>query len=226
MRKLLRGIVDFRLNVRPGKKEIFAELALGQSPDTLFVCCSDSRVAPNIFASTDPGDLFVVRNVGNLVPPCDATGDCTDDHSAGAAIEFAMMNLTVKEIIVCGHAECSGMRAILQGREKVTAPNLASWLKHGDLSLKRFKAGSSVGKKLEPHNQLSQLNVLQQIEHLKSYPMIKKRVDEGSLKLHGWWFDIKEAEVYEYEADEGVFHLIDEDYAKVLIDRANKNSES
>jgi carbonic anhydrase len=221
MRKLLRGIVDFRLNLRDTKKKIFAELALGQSPDTLFVCCSDSRVAPNIFASTDPGDLFVIRNVANLVPPYQPDGSPQRDTSAGAAIEFSILNLPVTEVVVCGHSECGGMRALIAGREHIEAPNLAAWLKYGEPSLKRFKAGSPIGKNLANHNQLSQLNVLQQMEHLKTYPFIKKRIEEGTLKIHGWWFDIQEAEVYEYEEDEGVFNVIDETYAQVLLDRAN-----
>ena len=96
MKKLLYGIVDFRKNVRPAVKETFAQLALGQRPDTLFIACSDSRVVPNLFASSDPGDLFVIRNVGNLIPPSDAGGHSKSDESEAAAIEFALLNLPVK----------------------------------------------------------------------------------------------------------------------------------
>src|SRR3954471_16096395 len=105
MRKLIRGIVDFRQNVRPKVKDTFAQLALGQRPDTLFIACSDSRVVPNLFASSDPGDLFVIRNVGNLIPPCGEKGRSTSDESEAAAIEFALLNLTVTEIVICGHSE-------------------------------------------------------------------------------------------------------------------------
>ena len=128
MKKLVKGIIDFRKHVRPSYRETFARLALGQSPDTLFIACSDSRVAPNVFASTDPGDLFVIRNVGNLVPPCGGEhGRSTADESEAAAIEFAVMNLGVSDVIICGHSECGAMQALLNGREKVQTPNLKSW---------------------------------------------------------------------------------------------------
>src|ERR1700693_2569793 len=106
MIKLIKGIVTFRRHVRPGYRKQFAHLALGQSPDTLFIACSDSRVVPNSFASTDPGDLFVIRNVGNLIPPCDQDGYSQADESEWAAIEFAIFALNVSDIIVCGHSEC------------------------------------------------------------------------------------------------------------------------
>lgn len=223
MKKLIRGIVDFRKNVRPSCKDTFAQLALGQRPDTLFIACSDSRVVPNLFASSDPGDLFVIRNVGNLIPPCGERGCSASDESEAAAIEFALLTLSVIEIIVCGHSECGAMDSLVRGRAQIEAPNLKSWLRHGDQSLQNLNAGSSMDRHLERHNQLSQLNVLQQIEHLRTYPVVRERLKEGRLRLHGWWFDIKEADVYEYEPSEGRFHLIDEGYARVLFERAGES---
>lgn len=217
MKKIVRGIVDFRKNVRPHVKETFAQLALGQAPDTLFIACSDSRVVPNLFASSDPGDLFVIRNVGNLIPICGEEGHSHSDESEAAAIEFALLNLPVAEIIVCGHSECGAMHSIAYGHEPVEAPNLNSWLRHGRGSVKRLKGGATIGSHLDLHNQISQINVLEQIEHLKTYPIVQQRLKEGRIKLHAWWFDIKEADVYEYEASEGKFHLIDEEYARTLL---------
>jgi len=224
MKKLIRGIVDFRQNMRPVCKDRFAQLALGQRPDALFIACSDSRVVPNLFASSDAGDLFVVRNVGNFIPPCGEEGRSASDESEAAAIEFALLNLPVSEIIVCGHSECGAMRALVEGAAVEQAPNLMSWLRHGKKGLKKFQSGMHLGHHLERHNQLSQLNVLEQIEHLKTYPIVRQRLSEGSLRLHGWWFDIKEADVYEYDDGDQRFNLIDEDYARVLIERANRNS--
>ena len=221
MKKLISGIVDFRTKVRPAYKDTFAQLALGQRPDTLFIVCSDSRVAPNVFASTDPGDLFVVRNVGNLIPLCGVEGRSKSDESEAAAIEFALLNLAVTNIIVCGHTECGAMLALVKGRSHVEGPNLKSWLRHGKGALQKLNDGSPIGNDLERHNQLSQLNVLEQLENLKSYPVVQDRLREGKLKLHGWWFNIKEAEVYNYEQSENRFHLIDEEYAKVLLSRAS-----
>jgi carbonic anhydrase len=217
MRKLIHGIVDFRKNVRDSYKDTFARLALGQRPDTLFIACSDSRVVPNLFASSDPGDLFVIRNVGNLIPPCGELGHSASDESEAAAIEFALLKLPVTEIIVCGHSECGAMVSLGNGRGTVEPSNLRSWLRHGEVSLQRMMAGNGLGEHLEPHNQLSQLNVLEQLEHLRTYPLVADRIQAGQLRLHAWWFDIKEAEVYEYDPSEGRFRLIDEEFASRLL---------
>ena len=215
MKKLVQGIIDFRNNSQPGYREKFARLALGQSPDTLFIACSDSRVVPNTFASTDPGDLFVIRNVGNLIPCCGQDGHSTADESEGAAIEFAVMTLNVSDIIVCGHSECAAMNALVEGREKIKAPNLRSWLRHGEASLKRL------ADRVEPNrpNQLSQINVLQQLEHLRSYPVVKDRINQGKLKLHAWWFELTTANVYAYSKAAGKFVLIDEVEAEKILER-------
>ncbi len=222
MKKLLKGIVDFRKNVRESVKVRFAELALGQRPDTLFIACSDSRVVPNLFASSDPGDLLVIRNVGNLVPPCGEHGHSASDESEAAAIEFALLSLKVPDIVICGHSECGAMTILSEGREKVQPSNLKSWLRHGDVTLQRLDHGIHLDPDLETHNLISQLNVLTQIEHLKTYPIVRERLESGSLRLHAWWFDIREADVYEYETSDGRFHLIDDVYAHTLLSRANQ----
>jgi carbonic anhydrase len=219
MKKLIRGIVGFRSNVRPGVKDTFARLALGQRPDTLFIACSDSRVVPNLFASSDPGDLFVVRNVGNLVPPC-GLGHSPDEASEAAAIEFGLRSLPITEIVVCGHSECGAMHALADGSVPIGSPFLLSWLRHGEPSLRRLDTGVLQHDHLERHNRLSQINVLQQIKHLKTYPLVAEAVQAGRLRLHGWWFDIKEADVYDYNQDEDRFRLIDEAYARTLLARA------
>lgn len=221
MKKLIRGIVDFRKNVRPSIKDVFAHLALGQRPDTLFIACSDSRVVPNLFASSDPGDLFVVRNVGNLIPPCGAVADAhSGEASEAAAIDFALHALPIVDIIVCGHSECGAMGALLRGRAELPSEFLKHWLRHGDASLRRLDSAAPRDAHFERHNQLSQLNVLEQIEHLKTYPIVRERLEAGRLQLHGWWFDIKEADVYAYAGEESRFRLIDEDYAGKLLARA------
>ena len=216
MKKLLKGIVDFRKNVLPDYKEKFAQLALGQSPDALFIACSDSRVVPNLFASTDPGELFVIRNVGNLIPSCGDDGHSTADESEAAAIEFALLNLNVSDIIVCGHSECGAMNAILNDRTKVKAPHLQAWLRHGEPSLAKLSATHS---DLSRVNQLSQRNVLQQLEHLRTYPIIRERIESGKLKLHAWWFELSTASVYSYDEAKDRFLLIDEAEAKRILAR-------
>ena len=217
MKKLVKGIVEFRQKSLPNYQETFARLALGQSPDTLFIACSDSRVAVNVFASTNPGDLFVVRNVGNLIPCCGEDGHSSADESEAAAIEFALINLNVVDIIVCGHSECGAMHALLHGREKVNAPNLRAWLRHGEPSLKDLPT-TNAGE-LSRANLLSQRNVLQQLEHLRSYPVVRERIAAGKLSLHAWWFELKTASVYAYEQDAGKFVMIDEAQAARILER-------
>jgi carbonic anhydrase len=202
--KLLHGIVDFRRRVRPHYVETFARLALGQAPDCLMVACSDSRVVPNLFASTDPGDLFVVRNVGNFVPPFD--GGESQDRSPGAAVEFATQVFHVKDIVVVGHSECGAMRGLLGTGVKDPGPTLRAWLELGRASVARLE--EPIATNLPPHDRLSQINVLQQLRHLETYPDVRERVADGRIRLHAWWFDIANAEVLAWHEQDGRFDPI------------------
>jgi carbonic anhydrase len=216
MKKLIQGIVDFRQNLTEQKRTLFAKLALGQKPDALFIACSDSRVVPNLFASTNPGDLFVLRNIGNLVPPVSSS---LEDHCASAVIEFSIFSLNVADIIVCGHSECGAMQALIEGIDPLSCPHLESWLKYGEESLKKIRKGWVINPSLSEHNQLSQINVLQQMQHIKSYPFIRDRLEKKQLRVHGWWFDIAQADVYCYEEDLNQFVLIDEKEAELILKR-------
>lgn len=216
MKKLIQGIVDFRAGLTQESRDLFAQLALGQKPDALFVACSDSRVVPNLFASKNPGDLFVLRNIGNLVPPAvSAQGD----SSASAVVEFSVYCLNVSNIIVCGHSECGAMQTLTQGIDIKSCPHLASWLKYGEESLNKVRNGFVLDPSLSEHNQVSQVNVLQQMEHIMSYPFVRERVEKKELSVHGWWFDIAQADVYCYEQDLNLFVLIDENEAKLIMER-------
>lgn len=211
MKKLIQGIVDFRKNLTEESRALFAKLALGQKPDTLFIACSDSRVVPNLFASTNPGDLFVLRNIGNLVPPASAL---LHENSPSAVIEFSIFFLNVSDIIICGHSECGAMQALIQGIDTDQCPHLRSWLKHGEAALSQVRRGLILNPSLAMHNQLSQVNVLQQMQHMMSYPFIRERVEKKKLHIHGWWFDIAQADVYCYERDINQFVLIDDEERK------------
>jgi carbonic anhydrase len=216
MKKLIQGIIDFRQNLTRESRELFAELALGQKPDTLFIACSDSRVVPNLFASKNPGDLFVLRNIGNLIPPATCAAG---DNSASAVVEFSIFSLNVSDIIVCGHSECGAMQALTNGLNTECCPHLKSWLKHGEESLRKIEAGLALNPALSKHNQLSQINVLQQMEHIKSYPFIQERLKENTLRVHGWWFDIAQADVYSYDPDLNQFVLIDEHTGAQILEQ-------
>jgi carbonic anhydrase len=221
MKKLIKGIVEFRSKLRPEYAEAFAKLALGQNPDTLFIACSDSRVVPNLFVSTDPGDLFVIRNVGNLISPCGVDGISLGDVSEAAAIEYSILYLGITSIVVCGHSECAAMKELIAGNTRDEMPMFKTWLHNGYPALGRMDTATWIDPKLAPHNRLSQANVLQQADHLMTYRLVKERVDSGQISLHGWWFDIAHAEVHAYEEGLG-FVLIDETEAQRIITRMNR----
>ena len=217
MRKLVQGIVEFRRSRRPDYAETFARLALRQKPDALYIACSDSRVQANVFASTEPGDLFVVRNPGNLVSPAGPDGKSLSDESEAAAIEFALEVLEVRDIIVCGHSGCGAMSALAGGRENVQSPHLRSWLRHGEGALERLRQGEG-DRDRTPQDRLSQLNVLLQLEHLRSYEPVRRH----GPGLHSWWFEIATAEVHAWDPGLGRFRPIDDDHAAQILQRMKR----
>src|SRR5215468_11024899 len=152
------GIVDFRERLLPQYAERFRDLALTQRPDALFITCSDSRVVPDLLASTYPGDLFTMRNVGNLVPPATAEGVSTGDLSEASAIEYSVLVLKVSHIVVCGHSECGAMKAVLARSPKLRVPNLDRWLYHAGAAAVRLDHEGPLDASLKRHDQLSQLN--------------------------------------------------------------------
>lgn len=204
MKKLIQGIMEFRQTRRPLVRDTFARLALGQFPDCLFIACSDSRVAANVFASTDPGDLFVVRNVGNIMPPLPNNG------SAVAALEFAIHSLKVRHIVICGHSDCGAMRALAQKADENRDTPLGLWLRHA-------KAAAKDG--VHDLDALSKKNVTLQLENLRTHPVVKEKEAAGELSLHGIWFDIRQAEVYYLEKPPTGFVLIDETEGRNILNR-------
>jgi carbonic anhydrase len=226
MKKLVQGILDFQRHSLPAYRSTFARLAHGQAPDCLFIGCADSRVVPNLFASTNPGDLFVMRNVGNMVPPSDDTGLSLSDRSEAAALEFSLLTLPVKDIVVCGHSGCGAMKAILSGYNDQKTPNLSSWLDVGRPALAALARGGKVGEGLAPHDQLSQYNVLQQMANLKSYPLVRERLAAGTVRLHGWWFDIGQARVHTYNPGLERFVPIDELEGERLLSEMDRPSSA
>ena len=218
MRKLIAGIVEFRERLLPQYAERFRNLAQGQAPDALFITCSDSRVVPDLLASTDPGDLFVMRNVGNLVPPATVEGASTGDVSEASAIEYAVLVLHVRTIVVCGHSECGAMKAALARKSLSNTPNLAKWLHHTASAVFRLEQEGPLDPRLNPCDQLGQLNVLVQLEHLASYPIVRERIADGTLHLIGLWFDIATGELCAYRRETRAFEIIDQSTAEQIID--------
>jgi carbonic anhydrase len=214
MRKLIKGIMQFRRERRAAYREVFAQLALGQRPDMMLIFCSDSRVAVNTFASTDPGDAFVVRNVGNLIPPTDEAGRSVADESEASALEFAIGRLEVSHIIVCGHSDCGAIKALCAGRSTVAEPHLRAWLRHAEPALAAARAKGEVDE-----NSVSRLNVMTQLEHIAGYPVVRERMARGRLQLHGLWFDIPHLDVYWHDPERGEFVLIDDEEGDMILKR-------
>jgi carbonic anhydrase len=189
---LLAGVQEYHDRTARLVRPIMAELAFKQTPQHLFITCVDSRVVPNIITASGPGDLFIVRNVANLVP---RSGTHTPDDSVMAAVEYATNVLDVRTITVCGHSHCGGMAGLLAGGIEVEHLSAMSrWLKHANHSLARFLS-SAPSPDMSPLSRLCQVNVAQQLDNLLTYPWLRKRVEEGTLELVGMYYELETATV-------------------------------
>ena len=197
MDSLLRRAAQFRVRAVESRKEFYADLESGQQPHTLFVGCSDSRVVPALITHADPGEMFVVRNIANTVPPRTAP----EDHSATrAAIEFAVLVLGVERIVVCGHSNCGGCAALDQSPESLDQlPNMREWLKLNAEIPGRVDRLIADGASQERSVLTEQRNVAAQLEHLVTYPFVRERVEAGSLTLQGWYYVVHTGEVFLYD---------------------------
>lgn len=194
--ELLQRIRRFHTDYFPRYRQQFQQLVDdGQHPTTLFIGCSDSRLVPYLLTGAGPGELFIVRNVGALVPPSDGLHGL---HGTAAAIEFAVLSLNVRHIVVCGHSHCGAMRA-LYGELPQEAVHLKSWL-----GLAR-EAALPVRMSDEALRRTEQRAVVLQLERLMGYPMVRRRVEEGRLFLHGWHYVIEEGEVHVFDVESGRF---------------------
>ena len=210
MEKILHGIADF-IRRRPGLKATFRRLAHGQHPVALLLACSDSRVVPSLLLGTDPGDLFEVRTVGNLIAPAGVeTTASAGDESGAAAVEYALLALGVRHIVVMGHSGCGAMKAVLAKQVPPGAINLERWLAHARGATARLEASPSIDRALTPADRLSQANVLQQLDHIRSYAIAAARLERGELELHGAWFDVERADLYVWSREQGLFFRADE----------------
>jgi carbonic anhydrase len=218
---LVEGLLEFqRSGAADAARPRLSQLARdGQKPSELFLTCSDSRVVPNLFTTSGPGDLFKVRNIGNLVPPFQPTSQGTSagrDESVASAVEYAMEALEIETLVVCGHSSCGAMQAALEaaneGMEAIERimPHTAAWLEHALPSVERFRRGDVLDNSLPAADQLSQINVLQQLQNLETYPKVKQRVQEGTLRLVALWFDIESATAYTYNPTRNRFIPVDE----------------
>jgi carbonic anhydrase len=200
MQKLIQGIHQFQNeNFRP-LQGLFEQLSKGQSPDTLFITCSDSRIDPNLLTRSKPGELFILRNAGNIVPPHGAA-----NGGEAATIEFAVAALGVKDIIICGHSHCGAMQGLLQPEKVSSLPAVASWLAHAETTRRvvRDNYGHLDGDRLATAT--VEENVLVQLENLRTLPAVASRLVRGDLHLHGWVYKIETGEVFAYDSIPGQF---------------------
>lgn len=207
MQNLINGLNEFQNNGFSKYKELFETLAGGQNPSALFVTCSDSRVNPNLLTGSDPGDLFVLRTAGNIIPPY--------DNSLGgeaATIEYAVQVLKIRGIIICGHSQCGAMGGLLAPDSITELPAVKAYLEHAQSCL------SAVEKK---HNQIAdkdtrlartiEENVLLQFENIATHPSVAAAIGRGELKLHGWVYQFETGQVSAYNPNDDVFQLIRSD---------------
>ncbi|WP_067458381.1 SulP family inorganic anion transporter [Actinomadura macra] len=198
---LLAGVREYHGRTARLVRPIMAELAMEQKPEHLFITCVDSRVVPNIITASGPGDLFINRNVGNLVP---RHGSRTFDDSVAATVEYATNVLDIRTITVCGHSNCGAMAALLAGGTEVEhLHGLSRWLKHGNHSLARFLATEPTGE--APLTRLCKINVMQQLDNLLTYPWLHDRVKAGEIELVGLYLDLQSANVQILDRAAGTF---------------------
>lgn len=200
MQHLIKGIHKFENEVFDSKIELFKRLEKGQNPEVLFITCSDSRINPNLITQTEPGDLFIIRNAGNIIP---AYGNQVSGEMA--AIEFALDGLGVKDIIVCGHSHCGAMLGLLKPQTLENLPAMRSWLLNAETT-KRIVFDHY--KHLEGDELLMatiEENVLMQIEHLKTHPAVATRLARNEIRLHAWVYKFETGKIFKYEQASGQY---------------------
>jgi carbonic anhydrase len=197
-----RGVARFRTRVFPNRRAFFARLARMQQPKALFLTCADSRVVPSLITQTRPGELFVERNPGNIVP-------VYSEESLGvsASIEYAIVALGTPHVIVCGHSDCGAVKALLHPETLAAMPAVARWLRYGEAARRRLERLDAAADERAMLHTLTRLNVLVQMEHLKTHPAVEPAITAGRLAIHGWVYEIATGEVWAYEPAAAAFAL-------------------
>lgn len=190
--RIIQGVQHFQDRVFGSKETLFRRLGHGQQPMALFITCADSRIDPNLLTHTEPGDIFVLRNAGNLVPPFGVHG------GEAATLEFAIKQLHIPDVIVCGHSKCGAMQGLLAPNSLRELPEVAAWLKHARAILSGVEQAAAM---LSPEEKLRltiEANVLLQLEHLQTYPFVAGALSAGQLRLHGWVYYLESGQVTAY----------------------------
>lgn len=207
MPKIVAGVAKFQDEVFPRQKSLFEKLAAGQKPEALFITCSDSRIDPSLMTQTDPGELFICRNAGNIVPPhTTATGSMT------ASIEFAVGALNVPHIVVCGHSGCGAMEGAMNLEGLKGLPHTKEWLSFAQAAVQVVEEKANDWSPSRKMDELVKENVLLQLQHLRTHPVVAARLAVGKVTLHGWVYDIASGEVQAYDDRTNAFLPVKERY--------------
>lgn len=199
IQKLITGFKRFHKNYFGGDHELFGRLKQGQNPAAMVIACSDSRVDPSILLDCQPGDLFMVRNVANLVPPYEKGAGL---HGVSTALEFGVCVLGVEHLIVLGHSQCGGVRALMEGTK---GDFMGNWVNIAARAKQRVLAEFPSANPQEQCHACEEASILVSLENLLTFPWIRERVELGRLTLHGWYFDIDSGELVAYDAVQGSF---------------------
>ena len=216
MDELTKGALRFERDIYPKRKEFFDRLIARQYPRALFITCSDSRVVPNMITDSEPGDLFTIRNAGNIVPSYGETMG-----GVSASIEYAVMVLGVKHIIICGHTHCGAMDAAMNPEKVASMPIVKAWLNHSE-SARRVAMGYENLTNEQRAKVMVEENVLAQLDHLRTHPSVAAALAAGELDLYGWVFDIAHGHVFSYDADQGQFVPMSEDHRPTATPRRRR----
>ena len=209
------GVIKFQNKVYPEKKDLFEKLSKGQSPEALFITCSDSRIETAMITQTDPGELFICRNAGNIVPPhMMHTGGMT------ASIEFAVAALKVPHIVICGHTECGAMNGAMNLGGLDALPHVKEWLGYSKAAVQVVNEVAEGKSEEEKMRMLLEQNVILQLQHLRTHPSVASRLARGDLMLHGWVYDIKTGGVDAFDDHKNAFVPVDDRYAEELASLA------
>ena len=201
--RIARGVRKFQTEIYPAQRDMFERLKRGQKPLALFVTCADSRVNPNLVTQTDPGEIFIERNPGNVIPPyVDFVGGVT------AGVEYAMLALRVPVIVVCGHTDCGVMKALLRPEKVEGMPGVQKWMSHAFAARKRMRSECGEASEDEQLRRMTEYNVLGQIENLKTHPSVSARLRDGEIEIRGWVYDIGDGSIREADPESGRFELL------------------
>jgi carbonic anhydrase len=201
MQKLVHGIHQFQRTIFSSNQRLFEKLVDGQHPLALFITCSDSRIDPNLLTQTKPGELFIMRNAGNLIPPYGVV-----PGGEAATIEFAVCELHVRDIIVCGHSHCGAMASLHQPEVLARLPAVRGWMSYAEATARIIQENyTHLTDRQDILTATVEENVLVQLEHLRTHPSVAAALARDDLKLHGWVYKFETGQVFVYDPERGQF---------------------